>query len=173
MFGKEPDNRMAHRVISFPVDNVIPATKPIWTENLAKSLDRRFQRQTVFLPEPTLPVVNQPYDSFSKLLPGKILDQVGSRCHSLIEAVQIAFSQHRPLVLSPDSIWLAIAQGFSHHLAANAEVLRDRVVRCPRQAGIDRRLHSLERGECESGDCGLFGANPSGVGPNAAQYSDL
>jgi hypothetical protein len=64
------------------------------------------------------------------LFPGKILDQVGSRCHSLIEAVQIAFSQHRPLLLSPDSIWLAIAQGFSHHLTANAEVLRDRVVRC-------------------------------------------
>lgn len=40
-----------------------------------------------------------------------------------------AFSQHRPLALSPDHIWLVIAQGFSHHVAENAETLRPRLVR--------------------------------------------
>jgi len=47
----------------------------------------------------------------------------------LIEAVHLAFSQHRPLILSPDSIWLTIVQGFGHHVHENAENLRDRIVR--------------------------------------------
>ena len=52
-----------------------------------------------------------------------------NRCHPLIDAVSTAFAQHRPLTLSPDSIWLAIEQGFSHHIAENAEALRRRLVR--------------------------------------------
>jgi hypothetical protein len=49
--------------------------------------------------------------------------------HSLIDAVHMAFSQHRPLTLSPDAIWLVIQQGFGHHVAENAEELRGRLVR--------------------------------------------
>jgi uncharacterized protein DUF4419 len=41
----------------------------------------------------------------------------------------VAFSQHRPLTLSPDAIWLVIAQGFGHHVAEKAEALRPRLVR--------------------------------------------
>jgi hypothetical protein len=124
---------MAHRLLKqsaqkpFPVDDVTPAAKPIWTENLTESVARRFKRKIVFLPEPTLSVVNAPYDALYQRLPGRDLSDVGSRCHSLIEALQIAFSQHRPLVLSPDCVWLTIAQGFSHHIAENAEALRLRL----------------------------------------------
>ena len=49
--------------------------------------------------------------------------------HPLLEAVHIAFSEHRPLVLSPDSIWLVIAQGFGHHVRQEHEELRSRLVR--------------------------------------------
>jgi Domain of unknown function (DUF4419) len=49
--------------------------------------------------------------------------------HPLVQAVHIAFSDHRPLVLMPDSIWLTIMQGFGHHVNENAEALRDRIVR--------------------------------------------
>jgi hypothetical protein len=49
--------------------------------------------------------------------------------HPLIQAVDLAFSDHRPLVLSPDCIWLTIMQGFGHHLQEHAEALRGRVVR--------------------------------------------
>jgi hypothetical protein len=137
---------MAHKIPSgfgltaFPVDDVIPAAKPIWTESLAQSLARRFMREVVSLPQPTLPVINAPYDSLYQKLPGKNLAHVGSRCHSLIEAVQIAFSQHRPLVLSPDCVWLAIAQGFSHHITANAEALRHRLVR---HQGKERLMENI------------------------------
>lgn len=48
--------------------------------------------------------------------------------HPFVAAVHAAFDQHRPLVLSPDAIWLMIAQGFAFHVTANAEALRDRIV---------------------------------------------
>ena len=48
--------------------------------------------------------------------------------HSVVQAVYLAFSQHRPLVLTPDAIWITLAQGFAHHLNAHREALRSRLV---------------------------------------------
>jgi hypothetical protein len=115
--------------ITFPVDAVKPAGKPIWTESLADSLNRRFQRKIVVLPEAEQLVVNATVDLFLGRKLRFDIAKVGSRCHPLIDAVHVAFSQHRPLTLSPDAIWLVIAQGFSHHVAQNAEALRHRLVR--------------------------------------------
>lgn len=39
-----------------------------------------------------------------------------------------AYANHRPFVLSPDMIWLLISQGFSHHINADPEKYRDRIV---------------------------------------------
>ncbi len=44
--------------------------------------------------------------------------------HSLVNAVHQAFSEHRPLLLTPDAIWMAIAQGFAQHINNNAQRLR-------------------------------------------------
>jgi len=44
-------------------------------------------------------------------------------------AAHDAFYGHHPLVISPDMVWLCLAQGFAHHVAANAEQLRDHFVR--------------------------------------------
>ncbi|HYF63739.1 MAG TPA: DUF4419 domain-containing protein [Herpetosiphonaceae bacterium] len=49
--------------------------------------------------------------------------------HPLVSAVHLAFSQHRPLALTPDIIWLTIAQGFANHVRNSAEALRHRLVR--------------------------------------------
>jgi hypothetical protein len=49
--------------------------------------------------------------------------------HPLIEAVHTAFADHYPLALSPDDVWLCLAQGFALHVEANAEALRSRFVR--------------------------------------------
>lgn len=49
--------------------------------------------------------------------------------HPLVAAVRLAFDQHRPLVLGPDAVWVTLLQGFSMHLAENAESLRSRFVR--------------------------------------------
>lgn len=48
--------------------------------------------------------------------------------HPLLEAVRLAYDRHLPLFLSPDDIWLTIAQGFSDHVNSNAEALRSRFV---------------------------------------------
>ena len=48
--------------------------------------------------------------------------------HPLLAAVHTAFSQHRPLVLTPDSVWITIAQGVAHHMRIHGERLRSRFV---------------------------------------------
>jgi hypothetical protein len=49
--------------------------------------------------------------------------------HGLLLAAGLAYNEHRPLLLSPDSVWLTLAQGFATHLLASSEVLRARFVR--------------------------------------------
>jgi len=112
------------------VDAVAPAGNPIWTESLAASFSRRLRRKVLILPEGERPVTN-PVIDLLHLRGSAAFDDAfaGSRCHPLIDAVHLAFAQHRPLTISPDHIWLAIAQGFSHHVTANAEKLRHRLVR--------------------------------------------
>jgi hypothetical protein len=48
--------------------------------------------------------------------------------HALIHSVHLAFSQHRPLVLSPDMIWLTIVQGLAQHVRNNPDRLRTKLV---------------------------------------------
>jgi hypothetical protein len=42
------------------------------------------------------------------------------------QAVYLAYAHHFPLSLSPDDVWLAIAQGFAIHVLQNAEKFRER-----------------------------------------------
>ena len=44
--------------------------------------------------------------------------------HSFFDGVYRAYSDHRPLVISPDMIWLLIAQGFSQHINSDPEKYR-------------------------------------------------
>jgi hypothetical protein len=46
----------------------------------------------------------------------------------LLAAVYTAFSQHRPLVLTPDTVWITIEQGVAHHMAIHGERLRSRLL---------------------------------------------
>ncbi|MBO7070771.1 MAG: DUF4419 domain-containing protein, partial [Bacteroidales bacterium] len=39
-----------------------------------------------------------------------------------------AYADHRPIVLTPDAVWLVICQGFSHYVNENPEQFRDRFV---------------------------------------------
>jgi len=48
----------------------------------------------------------------------------------------MAFSEHRPLILSPDTIWLTVVQGFGQHILSHAEELRGRIVKHSGQALI-------------------------------------
>lgn len=98
------------QAITFPVDEVTPATARLAEESLLTSLERRSGRRFICLPDQNQLVV------------------ANASFHPLIEAVHRAFSDHRPLVLSPDAIWLTIQQGFAHHVNENAEALRHKFV---------------------------------------------
>jgi len=47
-------------------------------------------------------------------------------CHSnpFFKALEDAYSLHLPVILSPDMIWLCIAQGFANHINVNAKKFR-------------------------------------------------
>ncbi len=53
---------------------------------------------------------------------------VATNIHPFVESVHNAYAQHRPLIISPDMIWLLICQGFSKHIDYNAEDLRNKFV---------------------------------------------
>jgi hypothetical protein len=152
------DSRPANSGITFTVDDVVPAADPFWVSNLADSLERRAAGSILIMPDRDLPALAAEGYSFNDRVPPPVaggpaippppvplrsllrnfspkvqaamvqIPKVGL-LHPFMEAVHLAFSQHRPLVLSPDAIWLTIAQGFGHHVRENAEALRHQIVR--------------------------------------------
>ncbi|KAG2392960.1 hypothetical protein C9374_009537 [Naegleria lovaniensis] len=55
---------------------------------------------------------------------GPILNRTKFTPHPLIMCCSEAYSKHYPLILSPDDIWLLIAQGFARHVQVHSEKLR-------------------------------------------------
>ena len=67
-------------------------------------------------------------ESYSSILAGWVPVGGGHRgvpMNGFVEAVHLAYHNHYPLVLSPDAVWMCIAQGFARHINANAEKLRN------------------------------------------------
>jgi hypothetical protein len=58
--------------------------------------------------------------------------------HPLIAALHGAFTTHRPVILSPDIIWLTITQGLAIHITQNAESLEQCEVRGRGPARVKR-----------------------------------
>jgi hypothetical protein len=93
-------------MVTFPVDDVRPATELLPTQPLGDL----YPEALAIGGDPALPV----------LAPNGV--------HPLLAAVGRAFAEHRPLVLSPDAVWLTIAQGVAQHVRLHAEELRPRLV---------------------------------------------
>lgn len=51
-----------------------------------------------------------------------------SNFHPFVESVHMAYARHHSLTISPDMIWLLIAQGFAVHVNENTEALRGQFV---------------------------------------------
>jgi hypothetical protein len=66
--------------------------------------------------------------------------------NGLLAAVHTAYADHRPLVISPDVIWLAIAQGFAQHVGLHAERLRSKFVRHAGKVTIEIRRDDFIKG---------------------------
>ncbi len=50
------------------------------------------------------------------------------QAHPLVETLHLAFVDHRPVVLSPDAVWLTLVQGVATHIRLYAEELRGQIV---------------------------------------------
>ena len=70
--------------------------------------------------------------------------------HSLVAAADVAYRGHFPLVLTPDAVWLTIAQGFARHVANHAEELRPRLVPHEGKATLRVRRDDFVRGSPEN-----------------------
>ena len=70
----------------------------------------------------------------------------GVNFHPLVAAIHLAFNDHRPLVLSPDMLWLLVAQGLANHINANAEELRPMFVAHAGKAPIVVRRDDFKKG---------------------------
>ncbi len=108
--------------ITFAVDDVTPFAPSAPAEpGLAERLDMATSL------EQQLGTAPLAISHDAELIPGGRWD--GRHGHPLVVAVHRAFARHRPLILSPDVVWLTLAQGFAAHIENNAEALRGRFVR--------------------------------------------
>jgi len=80
--------------------------------------------------------------------------QVGAReivsgplVNPFVLAVDLAFQQHRPLVITPDAVWMCLAQSLATHIDLNAEQLRSRLVRHEGQLELEQRRDDFIPGD--------------------------
>jgi len=105
-------------MVTFSVSDVSRSSGVLPTEGLEASLKRRINA-TIEAGASNAP--NLVRDEFHP-------DRSDHGFHPLVAAVHTAFDQHYPLVLSPDDVWLCIAQGFGLHVNDHSESLRSRIV---------------------------------------------
>ena len=74
----------------------------------------------------------------------------------LAKAVHAAFYGHHPLVLSPDVIWLTIAQGLANHVDQNAEALRSAFVNHEGKEDIQIERPNFVKGSPDNDWAGVF-----------------
>ena len=104
--------------ITFSVHEVEPATEPLEEKKLRDTLRRLI----------SINFQNPNYDEIFACS-GYNSDAVADvTLHPLISAVHLSFKDHRPLILSPDIIWVTILQGLTQHIKNDPERFRDYLV---------------------------------------------
>jgi hypothetical protein len=87
-----------------------------------------------------------PLEAFSRNTKPLLAPEVSGYAHGFIAAANAAYDGHYPLVISPDMIWLLIAQGFAIHVKENAEALRTKFVSHEGRASLKIRRDEFIRG---------------------------
>ena len=128
-------------MITFRVSDVAPSKERQRSSTLAKLLHAKMHR-------------------LFEAAQGNVIDLAapeGSiRLNGFVAAVHTAFEKHYPLVLSPDDVWLLIAQGFATHVELHAETLRDRLVRHEGKVTISVRRDDFVKGSPSNDWPGVF-----------------
>jgi hypothetical protein len=81
---------------------------------------------------------------------------IQSGAHGFLAAVHRAFDLHYPLVLSPDDVWLCLAQGFATHVNLHAETLRHHFVRHEGKVKLSVRRDDFVKGSPSNDWPGMF-----------------
>jgi hypothetical protein len=98
---------------------------------------------------------------------------VACKLHPFLGAVHYAFAEHYPLILSPDDVWLCIAQGFALHVDANAEALRGQFVRHEGKAKIEIRRDEFVKGSPNNGWGACFSEFSDRIADHIGKKRDL
>lgn len=83
------------------------------------------------------------------IMPERTQEQRGVPVYmnGFVQGVQYAYAEHRPLVISPDMVWLLIAQGFSIHINEKYDSLKSMVFTSDKPRDIIVRNDSLITGK--------------------------
>ena len=118
--NNEQNNAKKSNQITFKVDGVKPATKPLLEGKLLPLLEKKLKRKIKFVPTQY-----------------KDATIVPSTYNGFIETVQNCYNDHRPLILTPDAIWLCITQGLSIHINQNYSKYKNHIFRDTEEGKID------------------------------------
>jgi len=87
-------------------------------------------------------IVNRKFEA------GPAIDKllIETNFHPFVATMHLAYAEHYPMTISPDMIWLLIAQGFAVHVNENAETLRSQFVDFDGKKKIDIRRDEFVKG---------------------------
>ena len=91
----------------------------------------------------------------------------------LLAALHTAFSSHYPLALSPDDVWLCLAQGFAKHVQGSAEALRTQFVRHEGKITLEVRRDDFVRGDPGNDWKGCFAEWSDAIAAHIGKKRDL
>jgi hypothetical protein len=127
---------------------VTPATTPLAEVAYKAAVEALLTKPpSRWAPERAVVQPSRPVEACSRYH-GKLVANV--TYHPVVAAAHLAFCDHMPLVLSPDMIWLLVAQGFANHVNANAEELRPRLVSHAGKVTIRVRRDDFIKGSPEN-----------------------
>lgn len=75
---------------------------------------------------------------------------VYTNLHPMVAALHYSFADHRPVVISPDMIWLLITQSFAIHIDQNPEKYRDLVVEFKGKKNIQVVRNDFRKGKLDN-----------------------
>ena len=96
-----------------------------------------------------------------------------SKGHPVVAAAHLAYARHHPLQLSPDDIWLCIAQGFAVHLQLHSERLRDRLVRHSGKLTLTVQRDHFVKGSPQNDWPGCFAEFSELIAKHSGKVRDL
>lgn len=129
----------------------------------------------------TAPLIETPLRNAVNSLLGTPVEACGAGCEQIVSVTQNAllaaawraYADHRPLVLTPDAVWLCLAQGFAAHVNLHAEALRGRFVRHQGRETLIVGRHDFVKGSPDNPWPKVFGAFSEQIAGHIGRLRDL